>query len=97
QAKVFALGRLWVPTPQLPEFFVHEFVVMRDGRWFAKYPPGFPAILSLGVLAGVPWLVNPVAAALAVLATFRLGAASHGRGTALVAALLLGLSPFFLF
>jgi hypothetical protein len=41
---------------------------MRDERWFGKYPPGFPAVLALGVLAGAPWLVNPVAAALAVLA-----------------------------
>lgn len=97
QAKVFALGRLWVPTPPLPDFFVHEFVVMKDGRWFAKYPPGWPAVLSLGVLVGAPWLVSPLCAALGVLATFRLGGVVHGRGTGLLAAFLLALSPFFLF
>src|SRR5262249_8824267 len=42
QAKIFASGRLWADLPPTPEFFEHEFVVMRDGRWFGKYPPGFP-------------------------------------------------------
>ena len=97
QAHTFSLGRLWAPLPELPEFFEHEFVVMRDGRWFGKYPPGFPAVLALGVLAGAPWLVNPVAAGLAVLATYLLGARTAGPGVGLLAALLLATSPFFLF
>jgi hypothetical protein len=97
QAKVFALGRLWAPLPPLPDFFVHEFVVQQDGRWFAKYPPGFPALLSLGVLAGAPWLVNPIAASLAVVATALLGARTMGRGTGLLGGILLALSPFFMF
>lgn len=97
QARVFALGRLWVPTPPLPEFFVQEFIVMKDGMWFAKYPPGHPALLALGVVAGAPWLVDPAAAALAVAATAMLGARTFGRGTGVLAAVLLALSPFFLF
>ncbi|HEY3108239.1 MAG TPA: glycosyltransferase family 39 protein [Chloroflexota bacterium] len=96
QARVFARGALWAPTPALPDFFDHEFVVRTAERWFAKYPPGFPALLALGVLAGVPWLVNPLAAGLSVVATYLIGQRTAGRGVGLLAALLLALSPFFL-
>jgi hypothetical protein len=97
QAQIFAMRRLWADLPPLPEFFVHEFVLMRDGRWFGKYPPGFPLVLAAGVLAGVPWLVNPVLGAVASLATYGVGARAAGRATGLLAALLLLFSPFFLF
>ena len=97
QAKVFARGQLWAPLPELPEFFEHEFVVMRDGRWFAKYPPGFPAILALGVLAGVPWLVNPLCAAASVVLLFLIGRRLGGVATGLVSALLALTSPFLIF
>jgi hypothetical protein len=97
QAKIFAEGRLWVDLPPRPEFFEHEFVVMRDGRWFGKYPPGFPALLSLGVLAGAPWLVSPFLAGVTSLTSYQLGARAAGRAVGLLAALLLLFSPFFLF
>jgi hypothetical protein len=96
QARVFARGALWAPTPALPDFFDHEFVVRTAERWFAKYPPGFPALLALGVLAGVPWLVNPLAAGLSVVATYLIGQRTAGRGVGLLAGLLLAISPFFL-
>src|SRR6185295_17983756 len=34
----------------------------------SKYPPGAAALLSLGVRAGVPWLVTPLEGMLALLA-----------------------------
>ena len=97
QAQVFAMGRLWADVPPLPDFLVHEFVLMHEGRWFGKYPPGFPLVLAAGVVAGVPWLVNPFLAATASLATYGVGARMAGRATGLLAALLLLFSPFFLF
>ena len=97
QAKVFALGRLWVPTPKLPQFFTHEFVVMYDGKWFGKYPPGQPMMLALGVLAGVPWLVAPIAAGLSVLLIYLIGRRVYGWPTGLLAAGLALVSPFFTF
>lgn len=97
QAKLSAGGALWSPLPTYPEFFEHEFVVMNDDRWFAKYPPGFPALLALGVVMGAHWIVNPLAAGCSVLALYVLGARTVSRGVGLLAALLLALSPFFLF
>jgi hypothetical protein len=97
QAKTFALGRLWVPVPQLPEFFWHEFVVMADGKWYSKYPPGFPAILAAGVVLGYPWLVNPVLAGVSLLLVFLIGRQIDGVGQGILASVLLLSSPFFLF
>ncbi len=98
QAKTFALGRLWVPTPSHPQFFTHEFILMDTaGRWFSKYPPGWPMILALGELAKAPWVVDPICAALSLVVLYRLGAEIYRPRVGLLAALL-GLSaPFFLF
>jgi 4-amino-4-deoxy-L-arabinose transferase-like glycosyltransferase len=72
-------------------------MVIRDGRWFSKYPPGHSLVMALGVLAGVPWLVNPLLGALAVVLLYRLGVELFGETTGRVAGLLGLLSPFLLF
>ncbi len=96
QAKVFAAARLWAPLPAVPDAFWHEFIVMDEARWFAKYPPGFPMVLALGVLAGFPWVVNPILAGLSSLMLFRLGSAIDRPMTGVVAAGLFLISPFAL-
>jgi hypothetical protein len=97
QAKIFAGGRLWAAAPDFPEFFAAEHIVMQDGRWFAKYPPLFPLLLSLGVLAGFPWMVNPVIGAVSGWLIFLLTTRVTGsRGCGILAWLLLLTSPFFL-
>ena len=96
QARTIASGLLRVPAPPLPEFFPIPFTLLRDGFWFGKYPPGYPAVLALGVIAGQPWLLNPVLAAACVGVLYFLGRRLYGSGTALVAAALLAASPFFL-
>lgn len=97
QAKTFALGRLWVPTPPKPEFFEHEFILNYEGKWFSKYPPGHAAVLALGVLAGQPWLVNPIVGALTLLVVFCLGREVYGKQVGLLAACLGLVSPFWVF
>ena len=97
QAKTFALGRLWVPMPPEPDFFRHEFIVMDRGRWFSKYPPGWPMLLALGVLGGAPWIVNPICAALSVFVIYRLGTEIYRPRVGLIAAALAVVSPFFVF
>ena len=97
QAQTLARGRLWAPAPAEPTFFEQEFLLVRDGRWFGKYPPGYPLVLALGVLAGKPWLVNPILAALTVLLLYLLRQGLYGRATGQVAILLMLTSPLFLF
>lgn len=94
-AKVLAAGRVAAPSPPLPEFFAVGHMIVDDG-WYSQYPPGHVALLALGVLAGAPWLVNPILAAAAVLATAALGRELGGPRTALLAAALAAASPFLL-
>lgn len=99
QAKTLARGALSAPAPPSPQAFAQEFLLVRDGRWFGKYPPGYPALLALGILAGAPWLINPLLATVTVPLIYAAGRRLY-PGTpvpALLAAALPLASPFFLF
>ncbi len=96
QAKTIAEGRLIAPGPEHGEFFFMSFVIVQDGQWFGKYPPGYPAVLSFGILLDQPWLVNALAAAVAVGLLVAVGKRFYDLRTALLGALLLALSPFFI-
>ena len=97
QAKIFALGRAWVPAPPDAEAFGQGFILISDGRWFVKYPPGWPLLLVPGVWAGVPWLINPLCAGLTLALIYATGRRLYGANAGFWAALLGLLSPFFLF
>jgi hypothetical protein len=96
QARTLAAGRLTLPAPAEPDFFYLPFVLVHDGQWFGKYPPGYPAVLALGLLSGQPWLLNPLAGALCVGLTFLLGRRLYNTAAGLLAAALLATSPFLL-
>ncbi len=87
QAKIFKLARLYVPSPCSPESFDFPHVV-NNGRWYSMYPPGFPFLLLFGLILGVPWIVNPVIGALAILLLYLLGKEIYGRKTGILAAIL---------
>ncbi len=98
QARIFASGRLWVPAPPHPEFFRARSMVLdaEEGRFFAKAFPGYAAVLSLGVMAGAPWIVNPLLSAFALVLAGWIGGRLLGPAgePAIVGVILL--TPFFL-
>jgi len=96
QAKTLALGRLTVPSPEPEEAFWTPFVLDHEGRRFGKYSPGWPAVLAVGLLLRLPWLVNPLLAALCLYLVYRLGRALYDEETGLLAAALGLASPLFL-
>ena len=99
QAKIFASGRLSVPAPR-PEVFANfqgPFMVVADGRWFSQYAPATSALLALGMLLRVPWVVEPLLGALALWGTYRIGRRLFGARTAYLALALGALSPFYLY
>ncbi len=96
QAATLARGYLVAPAPPLPEAFWIPFVLVRDGMWFGKYPPGYPLVLALGVLVGYPPLVNALAAAFSVVLIVALAHRIYDQTTGLLAGTLLVISPFFL-
>jgi hypothetical protein len=98
QARIFASGRLWAPTPPYPEFTAILNVVNDGPKTYGHFPPGGPAILALGELVHAPWLSGPVCAALSVLLMAWLLRAIEPRASVRVLALLLfAFAPFTAF
>lgn len=95
-AHLFAEGKLSVPSPPVREFFV-SFHVVNNGRYYGKYPPGWPAILALGVLAGSPFLVNALLSCTALAVLHRLVVEHLSLLAANLASLLAATSPFLIF
>ncbi len=96
QAQSIAEGNIIAPAPEHPDFFYMSFVIARDGQWFGKYPPGYPAVLAAGKLFDQPWVVNALAAAVAAGLLAIVGRRFYDRRTALIASGLLIFSPFFI-
>ncbi len=89
-------GALRQPSPEPARAYLVPFVVDHEGQRFGKYPPGWPAALSLGARFGAAWLVNPLLAGAAIWLTYRLGSKLLGGWLGLLASLLLLSSPMFL-
>lgn len=66
QARIYATGHITAQPFTPREFFYFGFMVDTKA-WFSQYPPGHALMLALGVLAGFPWLVNPLLGLASVL------------------------------
>ena len=67
------------------------------GRWFAQYAPGTSAMLALGMLAGAPWIVEPLLGTLALWGVYHLGKLLYNGPTGLLALVLGALSGFYIY
>jgi hypothetical protein len=96
-ANYLAHGMLAMPLPPVPEAFNIDLMIYEQDRWFSAFPPGWPAMLAVGSLLGVPWLVNPLLAGLCILLAYALSRELLSRGGARLVVLLMCLSPWFIF
>jgi hypothetical protein len=97
QAKIFASGRLTATPPSDLAAFQGPFMIAGAGRWFAQYAPGTSAMLALGMLAGAPWIVEPLLGTLALWSVYRLGKLLYNGPTGLLALVLGALSGFYIY
>ena len=67
QARQFAAGQLVLPLPPVAPAFDVDLLYFATDRVYSCFPPGWPLALALGVLLGVPWLLNPLLTGLNVL------------------------------
>ena len=101
QAKLLASGKLYAEDPlyDLADPLHHcvQISCMTDdqGRRFSKYPPGWPALLALGALLGVPWLIDPILGAILVFLILRYVEQQMEENLVKVSGLLLTLCFFF--
>jgi hypothetical protein len=91
-AQVLAGGRLWADSPPLKAFFDRVFMV-NDGRFYAQYFVGWPALLAPGVFLGVTGYMNAMYSALTVVAIFGIVRRLASEGAARAASVIYLASP----
>ncbi len=96
-ARYLTEGRLVMPLPPVAAAFDIDLMETDEKGWYSPVPPGWPAVLALGVALGVPWLVNPALAGLNVLLTAVVLRRLYCPRTARLAVLLLGVSPWYVY
>lgn len=98
QARTFGAGALTLPAP--PEAarpgLAYYLLEVKDGRWFATSLPGWPLALAPFAALGVPWLLNPLLAGVAVLLGYAIALRRLGRDQADLVALMMACSPWLL-
>jgi hypothetical protein len=100
QAKLLASGKMYAEDPlydqadPLHDCIKTNCITDNGGRRFSKYPPGWPVILALGAVLGVPWLVDPILGAILVFLILRYVERQMGENMVNVAGLLLTLCLF---
>jgi hypothetical protein len=98
QARVFASGRLTSDLPAHPEFFSGMHLVETGGRVFSHFPPGHSALLAIGELSRIPWIIVPLAGAIAAAAfALYLRRTEPHTTVRLAAVLFFALAPFVAF
>ncbi|MFW5708632.1 MAG: glycosyltransferase family 39 protein [Chloroflexota bacterium] len=98
QARIFAAGDIVADIPDPSAAYWQPFIItyQETGARFGKYTPGWPAMLSLGLLVGMPWVINAFATALTVTLVYRLGREVFHPQAGLFAAVLTAFSPMAL-
>lgn len=98
QAKAFAMGHLYVPAPDgaMAAALGYDWIAIAGGKWYSIFPPGWPVALAVGVALGVPFLVNPLIAALTVPVGHKFVSRWASPRFAAIATLLLAVSPWYL-
>jgi hypothetical protein len=81
-AQLLASGRLWIDSHPMKAFFDRIFMI-NDGKFYAAYFIGWPALMAPGVYLGAAGYMNAFYSALTVPAVFltvrRLAGATAGR------------------
>jgi hypothetical protein len=98
QASTLAAGRLWNAAPPFTDAFTLNYIVFDGPRAFSSFPVGWPLVIAAVMTAGLPAsLINPILGAATIVLTSMLGARLYSPRVGVLAAALVGVSPFFLF
>lgn len=94
QARYLAQGVLALPPPPVPEAFSLDLMTLDQHGWYSIFPPGWPAMLALGVTLGSEWFLNPLLAGINILLAYVVLRAVFPLRTARITVLLLAASPW---
>jgi hypothetical protein len=96
QAKIFASGHLTIPSPEHKDFF-DAFGMLNNGRYYSKYPPGWPLFLSIGLLIDSPMIINLFFALGTIIIVYLIARKLFSVSVARISAALMSINAFFLF
>ncbi|MGH9656159.1 MAG: ArnT family glycosyltransferase, partial [Bryobacteraceae bacterium] len=103
QATIFANGELSAPAPpgavntpdtQLPIDFTHH--IVDNGRWFSKYPVGWPAVLAIPEKLHFGWAAAPLLGALLLVIAGWIAREAFGAAAVAPSLWIAVLSPYWL-
>ncbi len=94
-AQVLATGKVYADSPPLKLFFDNRFMI-NDGKLYAHFFIGWPALLAPGMLLGIGGFMNAIYSALSVPALFAVLRRLVGGGWARAGALLYLSSPMLM-
>ena len=96
QARTYAGLKLWESSPRLGVDVIPYRTWILGEKWIGQYPPGWPSVISLGLLVGFPdWAVNPVVGGASVAALAIFCARIADAPAAVLAATFYALTPFY--
>ena len=95
-ARYFAAGDVAMAPPPVPAGFEVDLMDYQPDKWVSAVPMGWPAVLTIGAILHVAWLVNPVLAGIDVLLVYLLLGELYSRRVTRVSVLLLCSSPWFI-
>jgi hypothetical protein len=109
QARMYEQYQWDIPSPGFPNAagegtdhelrtasdFIHT--IHHQGRWFGKYPPGWPLVLAAAGAIRAGWIVNVAFGALMICLAMWIGRDIYSARCGFLAGLLLAASPFFFF
>lgn len=96
QAKTYLSSRLVMPVPPAPNSISRTFMII-NWCWTTRYLFGHPIILAIGMLVGSPYVITVLMALGSIILLYLIGCQTTSKEEATIAAILMGLSPFFLF
>jgi hypothetical protein len=98
QAKTISDGKLWEEAHDLPQFFRFNHIAQKDGIRVGRFPPGWPAFLSLAFYFDFPaFLVNPILALIATVIFYGFAKRRYSDNVAFCALLAFIFTSYFLF
>lgn len=92
QARLFAAGMRAGPPADVPSMLDYPFWVTTPAS-YSPFPPGWPALLAVGEVVGLPWLVNVLLAGLVPPLVWGIARVWMSPREAVLAAAAAGLSP----
>jgi hypothetical protein len=98
QAEQLSEGKLWDSVHPLPDFFEFHHLSQKDGKWIGRFPPGWPAVLSLAYILHVPpFLINTFLGVVCVFVMFSVAKRFYDEKIAMWATITIVFSSFFIF